>query len=191
MYFLNLSNYTNWALTLREMYFLNLSNYTNWALTLREMYFLNLSNYTNWALTLREMYFLQLHKLGPYSEVDVAIVAITTEDLLNACITHTHALSHVGLTVKGVAWVAAIDVQLQGTNRTLCVVCVVCVVWCVCVWCVCGVCVCGVYVWCVCGVCVWCVCVVCVCVYTQINSSYRSFYASEIMYQVLPAFPYR
>ena len=112
------------------------------------------------------MYFLQLHKLGPYPEVDVAIVAITTEDLLNACITHTHALSHVGLTVKGVAWVAAIDVQLQGTNRTLCVVCVVCV-------------------------CVWCVCVVCVCVYAQINSSYRSFYASEIMYQVLPAFPYR
>ena len=107
------------------------------------------------------MYFLQLHKLGPYPEVDVAIVAITTEDLLNACITHTHALSHVGLTVKGVAWVAAIDVQLQGTNRTLCVVCVWCV-WCVCVcvWCVCGVCVvcmCGVCVVCVCGVCVWCV----------------------------------
>ena len=103
------------------------------------------------------MYFLQLHKLGPYPEVDVAIVAITTEDLLNACITHTHALSHVGLTVEDVAWVAAIDVQLQGTNRTLCVVCVVCV-----------------------------------CVYAQINSSSsRSFYASEIMYQVLPAFPYR
>ena len=75
---------------------------------------------------------LQPHELGPYSEVDVAIVAITTEDLLDVCVTHTDTLLIVGLAGKGVARVTTTDVQLQGTNRTLCGV-GVCVCVCVCV----------------------------------------------------------